>query len=83
MDPADPAFDCGAVLESHANPMMLRMRDLRVPIVAAVVNDGETRRLLLGFESLGDGCEFGEVQRRYGAAPRGLAPAAPSLRTAA
>jgi 2-(1,2-epoxy-1,2-dihydrophenyl)acetyl-CoA isomerase len=37
MDPADPAFDCGALLESHANPMMLRMRDLRIPIVAAVV----------------------------------------------
>ena len=42
------------------------------PTTVAVANDDEARRLLLGFESLGDGCEFGHVQRRYGAEPRGL-----------
>ncbi len=39
---------------------------------AAVVDDDELRRLMLAFESLGDGCEFGFVQRRYGAEPSGL-----------
>ena len=40
--------------------------------VASAVDDAELRRVLLGFESLGDGCEFGCVQRRYGADPAGL-----------
>lgn len=39
---------------------------------AAVSDETEQRHLLLGFESLGDGCEFGHVQSRYGAEPEGL-----------
>jgi len=35
-------------------------------------HDDEIRSLLLGFESLGCDCEFGLVQRRYGAEPLGL-----------
>lgn len=37
-----------------------------------LVEDDDVRRLLLGFESLGQDCEFGLVQRRYGAEPLGL-----------
>ena len=36
------------------------------------VEDDEVRQLLARFESLGDNCEFGLVQRRYGAEPIGL-----------
>lgn len=32
----------------------------------------EVGRLMVGFESLGDNCEFGVVQRHYGAEPLGL-----------
>ena len=38
----------------------------------AVVDDEAKRRLVLRFESLGDSCEMGLVQRRYGAEPLGL-----------
>ena len=41
------------------------------PKVERVDNEA-MRDLLLGFESLGDNCEFGSVQRRYGAEPLGL-----------
>ena len=37
-----------------------------------LVEDEPVRRLLMGFESLGQDCEFGLVQRRYGAEPLGL-----------
>ena len=37
-----------------------------------LVEDEDIRRLLLGFESIGQDCEFGLVQRRYGAEPLGL-----------
>ncbi|TWS98263.1 lipopolysaccharide assembly protein LapB [Reyranella sp. CPCC 100927] len=37
-----------------------------------VVADEDARSLLLGFESLGENCEFGLVQRRFGAEPLGL-----------
>lgn len=37
-----------------------------------LVEDDATRRLLLGFESLGQDCELGLVQRRFGAEPLGL-----------
>ena len=37
-----------------------------------VVKDEDRRTLLLGFESLGSDCQFGMVQRRYGAEPLGL-----------
>ncbi len=47
-------------------------RNARPAPVAPAVDDAELRRLMLGFESLGDGCEFGVVQRRYGAEPEGL-----------
>ena len=38
----------------------------------ALVKDAATRDLLLRFESIGENCEFGLVQRRYGAEPFGL-----------
>ncbi len=37
-----------------------------------LVEDDAMRRLLLGFESLGQDCELGLVQRRFGAEPLGL-----------
>ena len=37
-----------------------------------VVEDERMRRLLLRFESIGDSCEMGLVQRRFGAEPLGL-----------
>ena len=37
-----------------------------------LVEDEAIRRLLLGFESIGQDCEFGLVQRRYGAEPLNL-----------
>lgn len=44
------------------------------PLAAAVANatDHELRELMLGFESLGENCEFGLVQRRCGGEPLGL-----------
>jgi tetratricopeptide (TPR) repeat protein len=42
------------------------------PMDIGFVHDEEIRALLLGFESLGTTCEFGLVQRRYGAEPLGL-----------
>ena len=38
----------------------------------ASADDAELRRLMLGFESLGETGEFGAVQRRFGAEPAGL-----------
>ncbi len=35
-------------------------------------DEADVRRLMLGFESLGETCEFAVVQRRYGAEPAGL-----------
>ena len=40
--------------------------------VAQIEQDPEIVRLMFGFESLGDNCEFGVVQRHYGAEPLGL-----------
>lgn len=42
------------------------------PVAVARIEDEALRDLLLGFESMGDDCEFGMVQRRYGAEPLGL-----------
>lgn len=42
------------------------------PEAIVVVEDEAARALLLGFESLGADCEFGLVQRRFGAEPLGL-----------
>lgn len=46
--------------------------DRPMPVEVARVKDEAACRLLLGFESVGDDCEFGMVQRRYGAEPLGL-----------
>lgn len=45
---------------------------LVAPVEIARVEDEGKRALLLGFESVGVDCEFGMVQRRYGAEPLGL-----------
>ncbi len=45
---------------------------LVAPVEIARVEDDAKRTLLLGFESVGSDCEFGMVQRRYGAEPLGL-----------
>lgn len=45
---------------------------LRRPVDVPAVRDAETRDLLLKFQSLGENCEFGLVQRRFGAEPIGL-----------
>jgi tetratricopeptide (TPR) repeat protein len=50
--------------EAAAEPVM--------PAEIDVVVDEATRDLLIGFESIGSDCEFGLVQRRYGAEPLGL-----------
>lgn len=42
------------------------------PLKVELVEDEGLRHLLLGFESIGDNCEFGSVQRRYSAEPLGL-----------
>ena len=43
-----------------------------VKVEIEVVEDDLRRKLMLGFESLGADCEFGLVQRRFGAEPLGL-----------
>ncbi|MCX8253018.1 hypothetical protein RHAL1_01389 [Beijerinckiaceae bacterium RH AL1] len=44
------------------------------PVLAdiGVIEDEPMRKLVLRFESIGDSCEMGLVQRRYGAEPLGL-----------
>ena len=55
---------------------MSEMADDRAPapvqVDIAVLDDEPMRRLVLGFESIGDSCEMGLVQRRFGAEPLGL-----------
>lgn len=46
--------------------------DLAAPVEVGFVNDATTKELLMLFESLGQNCEFGLVQRRFGAEPLGL-----------
>lgn len=46
--------------------------DMVNPEEITVVEDEEARALFLSFESLGADCEFGLVQRRFGAEPLGL-----------
>ena len=43
-----------------------------MPVEVVRVRDEAACKLLLGFESVGTDCEFGMVQRRYGAEPLGL-----------
>jgi tetratricopeptide (TPR) repeat protein len=60
-----------ARLDAHLN----RGEDLPEPVVPEkieVVEDPKARALLMGFESIGHDCEFGLVQRRFGAEPLGL-----------
>lgn len=64
-----PADGAGEVQLERA---LAGRRSAAPPSAAAIEAEGELRRLMLGFESLGDGCEFGFVQRRYGAEPAGL-----------
>jgi tetratricopeptide (TPR) repeat protein len=42
------------------------------PLNVEVVDDEDARALLMTFESIGSDCEFGLVQRRFGAEPLGL-----------
>ncbi len=42
------------------------------PVEVDVIDDAEMRTMLLTFESVGSTCEFGLVQRRFGAEPLGL-----------
>jgi Flp pilus assembly protein TadD len=49
-----------------------RMDALPRPVEITVVRDVEIRDLMLRFQSLGENCEFGLVQRRFGAEPIGL-----------
>jgi hypothetical protein len=67
------------VAEMHlrdANAQMLAVKPIETPItpVEPVRADEkeEIKELLLGFESLGSNCEFGLLQRRFGAEPLGL-----------
>jgi hypothetical protein len=60
-----------ARLDDHLN----RGEDVPEPAVPEkieVLEDQKARTLLMGFESIGHDCEFGLVQRRFGAEPLGL-----------
>jgi tetratricopeptide (TPR) repeat protein len=65
-----------ALAETPAAPSLAKRATTEQPESSPpgveLVEDAEIRQLLLGFESLGDDCEFGIVQRRYGAEPLGL-----------
>lgn len=43
-----------------------------IPPHVPIIEDAAIRSMMLQFESLGDNCEFGIVQRRYGAEPLNL-----------
>ncbi|MDP9082591.1 MAG: enoyl-CoA hydratase-related protein [Pseudomonadota bacterium] len=36
IDPSDPRYDAGAVLETHFNPLILLLRDLPIPFLTAI-----------------------------------------------
>ncbi len=59
-----------ARMESGARGGELNVLDM--PVSIEVIDDEAARSLLLGFESIGSDCEFGLVQRRYGAEPLSL-----------
>lgn len=61
-------------LEFHRLANGDRMNDVGIMEQAQVdvIEHGETRELLLGFEGLGSDCEFGLVQRRFAAEPLSL-----------
>ena len=59
-------------LLKEADDKLTATPSLVAPLQVDVVDDEAVRKLLLGFESIGDSCEFGSVQRRYAAEPLGL-----------
>ena len=65
MDRAQALLEAGGPLQLQTPPAAERQD-------VGLVEDDDIRRLVLGFESLGQDCEFGLVQRRYGAEPLGL-----------
>jgi tetratricopeptide (TPR) repeat protein len=60
--------------EAAIRHVRMEAEDEGAPGLVAIekVRDPESRSLLLGFESLGENCEFGLVQRRFEAEPLGL-----------
>ena len=62
----------GALLKSQDDRLAGPSHPLSAPLKVDVVDDEALRALMLRFESLGDSCEFGSVQRRYAAEPLGL-----------
>lgn len=58
-----------ALLESRRDEQHIELVDAQA---IEVIDDEEMRSLLLAFESIGSDCEFGLVQRRYGAEPLSL-----------
>ena len=74
-DPENPVAreHLGRVLQLRALAAVNSVATLApLPIDVGRVEDEAVCKILLGFESLGDDCEFGLVQRRYGAEPLGL-----------
>ena len=59
-----------AYVDAHAGDVHIEFDVRRQEVVH--VEDEELRNLLLDFESLGQDCELGLVQRRFGAEPLGL-----------
>ncbi len=53
--------------EAHGQPPQMR-----APIDVERIDDEAVRQLMLRFEGIGADCEFGTVQRRFGAEPLGL-----------
>ena len=70
-DPVGPEL-MGQAREGAAFAAADALGTPHTPVAIERVEDEATRALLLRFESLGADCEFGLVQRRYGAEPLGL-----------
>ena len=74
-DPANPVAreHLGRVLQLRALASVDSVATLApLPVDIGRTEDATLCELLLGFESLGNDCEFGLVQRHYGAEPLGL-----------
>ena len=61
-----------SIRQLEAAAVTARPAQLRAPIDVGHVEDDALRQLMLRFESIGADCEFGSVQRRYGAEPLAL-----------